>query len=69
MPVNQEELESMIGLIDKQLNLLVNARDDIRSLIRIDASINDTVIGDRVISDTKVKLIAASQALITLLRG
>jgi len=69
MPVNQEELESMIGLIDKQLNLLVNARDDIRSLIRIDASINDATIGDRVISDTKVKLIAASQALITLLRA
>jgi len=67
MPVNQEELESMIGLIDKQLNLLVNARDDIRSLIRIDASINDETIGDRVISDTKVKLIAASRALITLL--
>ena len=62
-----EQLEAMIETINKQLSLIIDARDDIRALMRIDASINNAEIATRVLTDAKNKLKVAAQNLIDLL--
>jgi len=62
-----EQLEAMVETINKQLSLIIDARDDIRALMRIDASINNAEIATRVLTDAKNKLKVAAQNLIDLL--
>ena len=66
-PEEKEVINSMLTSMETELSNIINARDDVYALLRINIDVNNDTIENNVLSGAKTKAKTAAQEIITLL--
>lgn len=70
MPITDQErvvIDELLNNVNKKINVILNARDDVVALLRIHVDIDNNTVEDKVLSESKKRALIASQELVTLL--
>lgn len=69
MPITDQEREiinELLSGVNKKINTILNARDDVNALLRIHSDINSDSIENTVLNKAKTRMKTAAEELVVL---
>lgn len=66
-PGERNAINTLLAAVNEQLNLIINAREDVLALLRIVNEINNDTIEDAILAQARARARAAAQQLVTIL--